>query len=273
MKVQLTALFLSLFIIGCGVVDDESNTVEQPLRKNSVATVTAEWTACGVVEITSSKDISNVVFSCEGSETKIDNLSGKTYTLSQDCDVDSVWVKSGNNKSGDGPGYGERFDRPTDTDVICGVCYHPSENGCFECEVDSDCLGGLVCENNECAATTFTVGDRFFVDLNGNGKQDIDDPGYANQTVNLWQDTDLDGLPDVLLDSRTTDANGNYLFANLNPDAIYVLEYVKSGGVFTLRNRGNREDLDSDVNANGLTGPINGRLIPLVDWVDAGVIL
>ncbi|MFG0331882.1 MAG: pilus assembly protein TadG-related protein [Maioricimonas sp. JB049] len=71
------------------------------------------------VYIESSKDLSNVVLEFEdGTQYKFDNLNqGKTGTFQGLGDnagktIETVWVKSGCNHSGDGPGYGERFDTP-----------------------------------------------------------------------------------------------------------------------------------------------------------------
>ncbi len=76
------------------------------------------------VYITSTKDLSNVVLGfSDGQHYKYDNLhSGTTGTFKDPQDdpgwwddqyertIETVWVKSGRNASGDGPGYGERFD-------------------------------------------------------------------------------------------------------------------------------------------------------------------
>lgn len=66
------------------------------------------------VYVASSKDLSNVVVQySDGSTYKYDNLSvGTTGTFgSGSKQIDKVWVKSGCNESGEGPGYGERFER------------------------------------------------------------------------------------------------------------------------------------------------------------------
>lgn len=69
--------------------------------------------------IKSTKDLSNIVYEdCNGKKTKLDNLSGKTYTLN--FLPTKVWVKSGCNSSNDGPGYGEKFVNPKD--VCKPVC-------------------------------------------------------------------------------------------------------------------------------------------------------
>lgn len=67
---------------------------------------------CSEVHISSCKDISNVVLEfANGKHHKFDSLKGHCATIgAADKHIVGVWVKAGNNKSGDGPGYGERFD-------------------------------------------------------------------------------------------------------------------------------------------------------------------
>jgi len=73
---------------------------------------------CDSITIISCKDLSNVVLEFEdGTRQKFDGLSGQSATFSGTGDnagktVTGVWVKAGSNHSGDGPGYGERFDAP-----------------------------------------------------------------------------------------------------------------------------------------------------------------
>lgn len=77
------------------------------------------------VYVVSTKDLSNVVLEfTDGTHYKFDNLSqGKTGTFAgtgsnTGKQIAGVWVKSGCNASGDGPGYGERFDSPSDEAAI-----------------------------------------------------------------------------------------------------------------------------------------------------------
>jgi len=71
------------------------------------------------VYITSSKDLSNVVLEySNGNTQKFDGLSGHAGTFKGSGSnnnkwIKKVWVKSGNNGSGEGPGYGEPFDFST----------------------------------------------------------------------------------------------------------------------------------------------------------------
>lgn len=86
------------------------------------ATVTVEWevegsdprggdVTCVNPTITSDKDISNLVYVlASGEEIRIefsDDEQSTEYTV--DGEVVEIWVKSGNNKSGDGSGLGQHF--------------------------------------------------------------------------------------------------------------------------------------------------------------------
>ncbi len=65
--------------------------------------------SCDTITVVSSKDISNIVVRIDGVDTKVEFRDGvKVFDIDADG-VSDVWVKSGNNKSGDGPGYGEHF--------------------------------------------------------------------------------------------------------------------------------------------------------------------
>ncbi len=71
------------------------------------------------LHVLSTKDISNVVVEDRnGNHYKFDNLEqqGVTneHTFTWDRAIYKCWVKAGQNASGEGPGYGERFDNTTD---------------------------------------------------------------------------------------------------------------------------------------------------------------
>ena len=79
----------------------------------SSAEITAEWMSSRAgctVTVTSDKDISNIAYLVDGEEVRHEFEDGMmTYTV---VGVSGVWVKSGNNHSGDGSGLGEFFDGP-----------------------------------------------------------------------------------------------------------------------------------------------------------------
>jgi len=70
------------------------------------------------IYVESTKDLSNVVLEfSDGVHQKVEGLSGKTGTFSgtgsnSGKTIVNAWIKSGNNASGDGPGYGESFGSP-----------------------------------------------------------------------------------------------------------------------------------------------------------------
>ena len=59
------------------------------------------------------------------------------------------------------------------------------------------------------------IGDTIWRDDNGNGIQETGEPGIAGVTVKLYKDTNGNGLldgGDALVDTKVTDADGQYLF-------------------------------------------------------------
>ncbi len=100
---------------GEGIVVEGENQA-----KGCVPHVTVTFNGDGTSAfIESTKDLSNVVLEfADGSHYKFDNLnqglSGTFEGLGEHAgkQITGVWVKSGCNKSGDGSGYGERFDSP-----------------------------------------------------------------------------------------------------------------------------------------------------------------
>ncbi|MBW3663278.1 MAG: hypothetical protein KY469_09290 [Actinobacteria bacterium] len=91
-----------------------------PALASPAVTIDVDW-SCTSVHVSADKDLSNVVLALEdGDEVKFDGLGqGTEGTFSgtgddADAIITTIWVKAGNNHSGDGPGYGERFDNPLD---------------------------------------------------------------------------------------------------------------------------------------------------------------
>jgi hypothetical protein len=85
-----------------------------------------------------------------------------------------------------------------------------------------------------------------FDDVNGDG--DLTDgvalPGW---TINLYLD-EGDGVPgagDTLVDSATTDVNGDYAFADLGPGTYFVCEPITAGWVQTFPNTAGGEVIDT----------------------------
>ncbi len=110
------------------------------------------------------------------------------------------------------------------------------------------------------------LGDRVWLDANGNGQQDSGETGVSGVTVRL-----LNGSGSVVA-VDTTDADGLYLFEGLQAGS-YSVEFVPAGGAqFTTANQGS--DLsDSDVDAaTGRTGVITLAPGQTDLSVDAGIV-
>lgn len=73
---------------------------------------------CGEITVVSCKDLSNVVLElADGTRERFEGLKGQhdVFSAKSGAEIVGVWVKAGSNHSGDGPGYGERFDAPAGT--------------------------------------------------------------------------------------------------------------------------------------------------------------
>ncbi len=93
-------------------------TVEgQPAQGNSIPYIKVTFEE-NLIHVESTKDLSNVVLEySDGMHQKFDGLSGLTGTFAgtgshEGKTIVGTWIKSGNNNSGDGPGYGEYFENP-----------------------------------------------------------------------------------------------------------------------------------------------------------------
>ena len=120
----------------------------------------------------------------------------------------------------------------------------------------------------------FAVGDYVWKDLNGNGKQDSNEPAVPGVTVTLLTPTgqsatDVFGNP---IHSTTTDSNGHYVFDNV-PAGSYEVQFTNplTGYQFTTPSApGTTSGNDSNPKTTGLTpvftvGPSNsGDTSPVV---------
>ena len=70
------------------------------------------------------------------------------------------------------------------------------------------------------------IGDTVFSDGDGDGVQDPGEPGIGGVSVQLWRDTDANGVfdstVDALVTSTVTDASGYYRFESLSGDTYFV---------------------------------------------------
>ncbi|MBN1811400.1 MAG: carboxypeptidase regulatory-like domain-containing protein [Anaerolineae bacterium] len=81
--------------------------------------------------------------------------------------------------------------------------------------------------NNPGVGATGAIGDRVWIDADGDGAQDPGEPGLGSVMVRLYTDPDGDGVYDNLAGTATTNAAGNYIFDDLSAGAYVV---VVNGG-------------------------------------------
>lgn len=112
-----------------------------------------------------------------------------------------------------------------------------------------------------------TIGDRVWMDSNGNGLQDSGEANAPGVTVQLRN------AANTVIATTATDATGNYSFANLLPGTYNVRFTAPGGTVFTTRDAGN-DAQDSDANGtNGTTSNITLTSGQTNNTRDAGLLL
>lgn len=89
-------------------------------------------------------------------------------------------------------------------------------------------MTGPPASNNHTLDAGFTVagleiGNLVWYDLDNNGIAESTEGGIPNVAVELWLDSNADGTPDTLVAQTTTDADGHYNFAGLEPGIYCVL--------------------------------------------------
>ena len=107
---------------------------------------------------------------------------------------------------------------------------------------------------------TSALGDRVWIDTNGNGVQDGGEPGLSGVVVNLYRPSfGPDGIAGNgddgnVVSSTTTATDGGYAFDNLYPGSYSVNIVEPAGFNFTTPNQGSSDSLDSDADiSSGLT--------------------
>ncbi len=99
-----------------------------------------------------------------------------------------------------------------------------------------------------------SLGDKVWLDNNGNGIQDAGETGVSSVTVTLTSggsDGIINGIGDTTI-ITTTNANGNYNFAGLTPGQQYQVGFsnLPVGYQFTQADIGANDAVDSDANAS-----------------------
>ncbi len=112
-----------------------------------------------------------------------------------------------------------------------------------------------------------SLGDTVWYDANANGVQDVGEAGAVNVSVELHSPAG------DLIDETLTDADGLYVFENLQPGDYYVRFVRPAGATFTRPDLGSDEAVDSD--ADVVTGETATITLPPgqddLTW-DAGLV-
>ncbi|MFN8244266.1 MAG: SdrD B-like domain-containing protein [Ferruginibacter sp.] len=194
-----------------------------------------------------------------------DNLAAGTYTVGFTLPANYTFTQQ-NTGSGDGAG------TATDSDPItaAGATFGRTRTitlaaGQLQLNVDA----GLVF--NTPSAITQSVGDKVWLDSNGNGTQDVAEPGVAGVTVTLF-----DGLGNAVA-TTLTDGNGNYLFTNVAIGNNYRVGFtLPAGMLFTTQSGAVTVATNSDVITSGANF---GKSLPFnivagdnLTYIDAGIL-
>jgi len=93
-------------------------------------------------------------------------------------------------------------------------------------------------------------------DLNGNGIQEVGDPGVLGAVVEVFSSTDttVGNSDDLSCGAAITDANGNYTISGLSPGVNHYLAFrTPVGYTFTTKDAGSDDTKDSDADSTGAT--------------------
>src|SRR5690606_35117279 len=82
---------------------------------------------------------------------------------------------------------------------------------------ETDLNSNLTVDFGVFPSTYYSIGNRVWLDTNANGVHDASETGIASVIVNLYLDSDTNGVPDSLttVATTTTDASGSYLMDGL----------------------------------------------------------
>jgi hypothetical protein len=265
---------------GDGQPDAQYGTVNYNTNK----TIKAQFSADGkkVIVTSTDKEISNIVVKYDGApDYKYDNLKGMSYTITSDQYVIlGVWVKAGDNASGDGPGYGEYIEN-----------LNSGENT-GQCSCSADSSGGsgggtggtggdnghpkkvTICHippGNPSNAHTITISERavdahikHHGDYYGECKQDTTTPPPPSDTCMC--DYDLDGKNDKIYGSTFTSIDGSYA-AKFNGagDSVLVMSQTETITTITFYFEDGSTTMITDANTQSKWYSYPGQVIMAVE--------
>lgn len=116
-----------------------------------------------------------------------------------------------------------------------------------------------------------TLGNRVWIDVDGDGQQEAGENGVIGATVNLWS-TDANGAPVAIIDTVTTVAGGNYQFTNVTPGDYRIQVVAPNGEMFSPQNAGGNDFIDSDFDAAGISELITLASGQRNNTIDAGLV-
>ncbi len=113
-----------------------------------------------------------------------------------------------------------------------------------------------------------TIGDRVWDDTpNGNGIQDAGEVGLAGVVVDLYT------ANNEYVNTTVTDSAGHYQFDDVAPGDYYVVFNRPLNYLFSPKDAGTNNAIDSDANAAGQTDPFTLAMSQLKTDLDAGLVL
>ncbi|WP_332855801.1 SdrD B-like domain-containing protein [Duganella sp. S19_KUP01_CR8] len=193
------------------------------------------------------------------------NQVGKAVTT--DCDGNYMFT-------GLKPGtYTVQFDKATLPEGMVFTKANQGSNDGVDSDVDASGLShavtvtsGQVDKSVDAGVlAAATIGDKVWIDKNGNGLQDDgSDSGKSGVTVNL---RDADGN---IVKTTTTDSNGNYKFS-VAAGTYSVDIKAPSGFLITAKDVGSDGNVDSDADASGNLGSITVTAGQHATNMDAGL--
>lgn len=121
------------------------------------------------------------------------------------------------------------------------------------------------------------LGNLVWYDENNNGIAENGEPGIAGVTVQLFLDTNADGIGDQLAETTTTNSDGHYNFAGLAAGSYVVSVPDQSAAGLPLAGLGSStpttgdpdDDVDNDDNGISVGGAVGGAVSGTVDLASA----